>query len=405
MTKIIPVVIAVIVAITLVAVVTDFSSPNPEKLDLFYDDYVEISQPCEGSDIIEVVEVQGKFYLHAIGVGDTSITIAGDSLPVTVKKADLDVFLITGQSNSGNYDYDQFETVTPPLGSSYYYGTYRALCYPNYQIATYDPSLCDMRPITSDALNVPVIADKSTVFAKNYYEQTGHKVYWICGGIGGKSVTWFSPTYGSGEIYPYEQQLLDDALGCVNTDFYNIHIKDYIWIQGETDKTLSINTYKECFTEWNTALTSDSSFYESMENWPEGQFFKNCYISLIPSEYTNSYKAQLELASEIENVTISTKIANTFTIQNGMLNSGDGIHYTQKGDNVIAKYLATSAASNVYDKNPVIKQIEWENGVEWDLLAILPILIIVGVITSIIGMLIIKGGPKGSPSLFSHFFD
>lgn len=389
MTKVIPVIIAAIVSLVFAAMVADLSTPNPDKLELYYDDYVEVSQSCEGSELIEVVNIQGKNYIHAIGVGDTSITIAGNSLPVTVKKADLDVFLITGQSNSGNYDYDQFETVTPPLGSSYYYGIYKALCYQGYQIANYDPSLCDMRPITSDALNVPVIADKSTVFSKNYYEETGHKVYWICGGIGGKSVTWFSPTYGSGEMYAYEQQLLDDALGCVDTSLYNIHVKDYFWIQGEADKNLSIDTYKECFAEWNTALTSASSFYESMTNWPEGQFFKNCYISLIPSEYTNSYKAQKELADSIENVFISTKIANTFTTTNGMMNS-DGVHYTQKGDNVIGGAFASSAAATVEEKNQIIDEFTWEEGAEWELLAFIPILMILGILMVAVGLVFIR---------------
>lgn len=388
MNKLIPAVITVVIVVVITAVMVSYTSPNPDEISLSYDDYIAINQPCEGSDLVEIVDVHGQKYIHAIGVGDTEITINGETVAVTINKADLDVFLITGQSNSGNYDYDQLSTEVPPLGSSYYYGTYRALCYPNYQIDSYNPSLCDMRPITSTALDLPVIADKSTVFSKQYYLETGHKVYWICGGIGGKSVTWFSPTYGSGQIYSYESELLDNALGCVDTSLYNIHIRDYFWIQGESDKDLPIDTYKSCFTEWNTALTSNSEFYSNMENWPTGEYFKNCYISLIPSEYTNSYKAQIELADAIENVHISTKIANTFSVQNGMLNSGDGVHYTQKGDNTIASYLANSAISGVSDKNDVNLSLDWKSGSAWELMELIPLLVIVALLLGVVGLII-----------------
>ena len=174
-------------------------------------------------------------------------------------------------------------------------------------------------------------------------------------------MTKFSPTYGSGELYIYDQQLLDDAIGRVNQDHYNVYIRDYFWIQGEADSSLPVSTYKDCFTEWNTAITSDSTFYESMNNWTSGNYFKNCYISLIPSQYANSYQAQIDLAETIDNVHISTKIANTFTIENGMLSSGDGVHYTQKGDNEIGKYLSSSAIASAPDKHPTTDSIEWKN--------------------------------------------
>lgn len=379
MSKIIPIAVVTVVLVLLVTAAMTIVD-DPDGYDLYYDDYVAIDQSCEGSDLIEVVEVRGQQYLHAVGVGETTIKVDGQTIPITVHKADLDVFLITGQSNSGNYDYNQLDTAVPALGTAYYYGTYRALCYPGYSISSYNPDLCDMRAVTSDSINVPLVADKSTVFSKDYYEATGHKVYWICGGIGGASITKFSPTYGTGEIYSYEQQLLDDAIGCVDTDCYNIHIRDYLWIQGEADAELSIDTYKDCFTEWNTALTSDSSFYESMANWQNGSFFGNCYISLIPPEYANSYNAQIDLANTIQNVHISTKISETFTVQNGLLNSGDGVHYTQAGDNLIAKYLAASAASEVEDKHPVVNSLSVEDDTTHTLVGVIFLLLIVAIV-------------------------
>ena len=125
-----------------------------------------------------------------------------------------------------------------------------------------------------------------------------------------------------------------------------------------------------------------------MDHWPEGEHFGNCYISLIPSGYTNSYIAQQELSDSIDNVHISTKIANTFTIQNGMLNSGDGVHYTQKGDNVIAGYLAASVIPNVSDTHSIMTSIDWEVGSSWTLMKTLPIILLVGLVLSMAAIVV-----------------
>lgn len=309
---------------------------------MYYDDYIEIPSGCTCEGNAEIVNIAGKEYIHANDVGNAKISKNDVSIDITISKAELDIYLITGQSNSGNYVYDLHAANIPPLGSCYYYGyENEGLCYPGF---VYHASECDMHPVTSINDNELVVADKCPNFCATYYEKTGHKIYWLNGGIGGVEVSTFNPNGSDPVLYNYNYTILADAIKKVDLTKYNVNVQDFIWIQGESDATTPVSNYKTDFMAFYNALTSNG-FFSDIANWPN-QHFNKCWISLMPSTYANSRAAQIELIAENQNILLGSDAANGFTIENELM-SLDGWHYSQKGDNIIAEDLVKKCISNV----------------------------------------------------------
>lgn len=368
-------IISVTVGMVILAVAITFILPDESPITMQYDDYIEVSGDVETSGPLEIVEINGIKYVHATDVGTGSINANNQHKTVTVNKAELDVYLITGQSNSGNFAYDTNKVEIPDFGTAYYYGTYdRSLCYWGWTPTVYASTPCDMFPVTSDIVGKAMVGDKNPNFAKTYYEVTGHKTYWICGGIGGVSITSF---VSGGELYTYNASVINDAISKVDTDKFNINIRDYIWIQGENDATLDVNTYKTIFTAFNTALTTNSGYCDVV--------FNKCWISLMPEIYPNSRQAQIELSEELDNVEIATDAANKFTVANGCL-AEDGVHYSQKGDNIISAALVNKCVSNVSDPIPANSDIKFDKIPS--IVSVIPVVIIVAILMSIVGVII-----------------
>lgn len=100
-----------------------------------YDDHIEILSsikrtPCpnisSATGALEIITINDIEYLHACDVGNGIITYSDSTKKtINVKKAQLDVFLILGQSNA-MYRYSSDPSTAspvPPLGTAYYYGT------------------------------------------------------------------------------------------------------------------------------------------------------------------------------------------------------------------------------------------------------------------------------------------
>lgn len=316
---------------------------------MYYDDYVEITKLTEESPnltissaagALEIITVGGIGYLHACDVGDGVITYSdGTEETIIVKKAQLDVFLILGQSNA-MYRYSSDPSTAspvPPLGTAYYYGT------PDDPVSNifYDCSVNDYRMHSmTESTNVAHIGNIEAPFAATYNKRTGHKVLTINGAIGGAPIS----TYLSGGLsYDYAQTVFSDALLTIDTAHYDFTVRSYIWIQGESDSDTDVETYKRSFMEIHRSLLGIGDIKFSPHNFNYG------FISKVRSaEGVNSSIAQVQLAKECKTIHLASTASDSFSIDDEtMLN--DNLHYSQKGDNVIGAELG-EYIGKVYSK-------------------------------------------------------
>lgn len=321
--------VAVVVIATLLVPTVD--SIGTEAVSMTYDDYLSISSDATATGSVEIVEIGNTHYLHAKDIGEGTVTVNGKTRDITVEKAQLDVYLATGQSNSGYYATNpSVVSDIPHPGTAYYYGTEdKTTCYPGYSITNYaasDYSVYDM----IDGNGTLRIGDKGPTFASDYWNYTGHKVLWIAGGQGDTGIGSFR---SGGAMYVFEPTIVEDALSHIDTTKFTVNLGGMVWIQGEANKTnVTVSLYKTCFLEWFDMI--------------KAQGFDRCIISLMPERITNPHIAQLELAEGYDDIIIGSDAAENFTKDNGLL-ATDGIHYSQEGDDIIAHGLAAKAQVGV----------------------------------------------------------
>lgn len=290
-----------------------------------YDDYRPADGATGASGALELVTAaDGSVLIHARDVGRGIIEFPDRVLNVTVAPAKLDVYLITGQSNSTHSSYDDL-SLAEPLPRP---GTAYAWMTEDGQFGTFTAGLEPaMRPMVS-VDGVAMTGNKAPAFAATANEITGNKTYWICGGLPGVSVGYFDPNGSAG--WNYMKGVVSNAMNAIDSKLFEVHTICYMWVQGETDADMSVERYKEIFLR----------IHDAMLGGRLGWDFGHCFISLITSQHGgNARQAQLDLAQEYpETITIATEVADTFTIDNGLMGA-DGLHYTQMGNNIIGADL------------------------------------------------------------------
>ena len=294
-----------------------------------YDDYQKCSSDCVASGALEVVSLGGTYYVHASDIGDGSYTDYGKTHDVTVSKADLDVYMLAGQSNAAYAFYDSDAASPRPLpGTAYYYGTSTTPAQ-SWNGTTDDYGIYSMVDSDGDMY----IGNIEAPFAATYYERTGNKVLIVNTAISGTKIGLFVPGQSG---YTYMEDCWTDALSKIDTDHFNVLIKSYLWIQGESDSATAVNAYCGSFVSMNEALTD-----------PDGNFkLKSAIISQVRSASSaNAAEAQAYLTSVWPGIYMGTEIAQTFTVANGLLRDDD-LHYTQAGYNKVGVALANFAASH-----------------------------------------------------------
>lgn len=355
-------VIVVVIAIPLVSM-----TPSDEPADWEFDEYRPLGDVTSASGALEIVTVGGESYVHASGLGAGTITRSdGSEDSIRVGKAHLDVCLMLGQSNAAYADYNLAEAPVPEPGTAYYYGHASG----KYSEITF--ASCTIHSMTSDD-GTATTGDKAPSFAKKYYETTGHRVYFVCGAINGKSITTFDPD--DGMTWRYASEVVEYAIKALDKAYYTYDSIAYMWIQGEADARMSIDEYKTRFLEMNDAI---------MDGGLGGVAFHHAFISKVRT--INSGTAQIQLAEEHPDIiTMATTISSTFTIDNGLMGS-DGVHYTQTGDNLIGEALGESMGQWVLE-NP---QDEDEGSILDTIIGIIPVIFVAGLIITIVATTITR---------------
>lgn len=318
----------ILVACLLVpAISTEMPTNSAKSLPdtIYFDDYIEVDDRPQVSGVFEYVMYNGQGYVHATDVGTGKIGYK----TYTVQPAPLDVYLFLGQSNAANWAGVVPSAADPiaHLGAAYYFGTIWHQSNKNLNVSISD---YDMRSMVTTSGN-PRIGGTDEPFGAEYYKLTGHKIYVVNGAIGGTSVTTWVP---EGSSYEYAQDLFEAAWAEIDLTHFIPEIKSYIWIQGESDATMSVSTYQGYFMSMHETLI-DGTFTDKGS-------FEYCLISL--TQAANPSTAQEELAEENETILIASKLAQTFTVENGYL-IADGLHYSQSGRNLLGVAIAEYAAN------------------------------------------------------------
>lgn len=327
------------VMITLVAVLlvpaiegVDDSPSLPPKWQ--YDDYYEMEDLDSASGSLEIITLGDKEYLHVKSIGDGTYTKGGETFSVTTTKANLDVFVIGGQSNAqyniwGTGELPDTDPVPAP-GTAYYYGTstHPISTGNTTQAAAYDPTLYDIySSVNSSGENL--LGNIDGPFSARYYAGSGHKVLTINTGVGGSSISkWVT----GGVCYNHAKSVFEDAMDKVDTDLFEISVKSLLWIQGEADAYMSVDTYISDFMKLYGNVTSNSFNAD----------YKLKYALISQTRDGKNAALAQEILADKNGIYLASTAANSFSISGGTLRE-DGLHYTQKGDNILAKDFAIQA--------------------------------------------------------------
>lgn len=257
-------------------------------------------------------------------------TILVPFITITNDDNELDVLIITGQSNAGyreskNYRVDP-EVATELLsesGSLYYYGTSTSPA--TYEIIgspTYDSTWesYSIQPMCKDGKYV--IGGLEAPIGIGIHNRTNNDVLVLNVAVSSATISWLDP---DGVWGTFAYGLITHALDLVEDRYDSINKLGWACLQGESNSSTDVDVYKTDFM--------------SMANFFADLGFKNGYIvPPMDSLGGNSIIAQYELAETYDYLKIVTSVQNTFTTENGLL-YGDKIHYTERGRIIIGEKI------------------------------------------------------------------
>ena len=265
--------------------------------------------------------------------------------------AALDVIIIDGQSNA---EYSTSAARVNPAKIDLPIPDHRLLYYGTETAANY---LYGNVPSTGiyemNRDGYWVIGGIEATLAYYYSQRSDHDVLTINVAVGAQSITKLAP---EGTYWEKGAACISEALSMIS-GYSRINMVGWIMMQGEADKNMAIDTYKEHFMDL-------SEYFDSIGA-------SQCYIVKTREYYGgNATIAQSELVEEYDNIHMATTITDTFTEANGMLVSGDPIHYSQLGRNAVGQALGEYIEVYELPGNEILSSI--------------PVIIAVGIVIAVI---------------------
>lgn len=340
-------------------ITTDAESPTGWQ----YDDYeLAADNVSSASGALELVTLAGENYIHANGVGEGVITFSDSTTEtVTVKKAVLDFYCFNGQSNS-TYRSSSEETDPstadpyPDRGAGYFINMFASNTVP--------------MPLYDDD-GEKNVGGNFPSFMATYNDDTNRKMLLTSAGVGGRSILKFQPEQ---EMYLRTLTAMNVAYDnyLSNTDYYEPGKKVMIWIQGESDNdNMTADQYQEYFMTFWDGINDDGPFK-----------FDYCMISLLTADYPVITDADKQLIDEYANMYLGSDVAQSFTVDNGMLIS-DGVHYSQAARNILGASLGEKAVYLLSHQ-----KIEQDESII-QLYSLVPVLVIV-MLVSAVAVIVLK---------------
>ena len=295
-------------------------------------------------------------------------------LPITDGSADktLDVLIIDGQSNA---EYGDLSVCDPsvlnadypdaPAHNIYYYGTSSAPANQWDWHTKWGYSWTAFHVYNAYDYNSHewIIGGYEPILGNTISQKSGNDVLVVNMAIGARTIDDLLPDGADGD---YSWGVLNHALDELSPGYGRVNMIGVVWIQGESDNSTPVADYKESFVE----------LMDSFEKYGASEF----YLVHTRDYYGgNSNIAQDELAQEYPNVHMTTRITETFTVENGMLDPGNPIHYNQAGRDAISDAIKDKIIIPAAPIDPVT-----------ELLQTIPMLVIAGLIIAIVGTIVIR---------------
>lgn len=278
-------------------------------------------------------------------------------------------FVIMGQSNAAynnNVDVSVVNSdgdlTVQPANVSYFFG-YNQTSPIKYNANHNLLKTAGLFPIT-DGTHF-LIGGYEAPFSSIFYEKTGQKCMIINVGWDGQSVEMFQP---GNEGYAYANDAVTEAISQATGMGFNVKYGGILWSQGEANRLDSVDDYEKWFT----------NVWKGVQKWG----FDSLLISQTRSgQGGNASIAQEDLAQKIDGVYMATQVSNTFTIENGLMQT-DNMHYTQAGRIIIAEDWADYYIDNLYEAPAE------SNGAIDNLFGAIPYIIIAAMIIACAGIAI-----------------
>lgn len=263
-----------------------------------------------------------------VGYGTGTVQDALSTLPVGVKVYDL--FITYGQSNAVGFARDTpgFPTVIHD----------KALWF-NYS----DQSISKIVKAMYNSSGQTSTGHAWASFANEYIRLTGRGVIILPCAFGGVSVSELSK---GGTLYSNMLASYSAFLSKVSAMGLALGNKYAIWNQGEQDA--AINT---------DAATYRASLNTLIDNMASDFGLEKFGIATLAScyNYTSEYKvcriqqAQKDVAISRGDTLIVSDVQTRFTVNNGLMQAVDNVHYTQRAYNLMGQQIAETLVAMNYD--------------------------------------------------------
>lgn len=297
--------------------------------------------------------MEGKGLVAAVVGIAVVVILIGSLVPLYDLQSDsetLDVFIIDGQSNAaylnetGSVDLDVVNsTLGTPDHDLYYYGN-------STRPTMFSDSDTDYQIRSIYSSGEYVVGGLVAPFAYYLSESQGRDILVLDVGISAQSITNLVPGSTGGD---WKVDVIADALDAVS-GYDHINMIGWTWLQGESDTSMAVSTYK--------------SYFLDLEDYYKSIGCPNCYIVKTRDAYGgNATIAQTQLIASNAYIHLGTDMTEEFTGTDYMI---DNLHYTQA-----ARILIAEAVSEVI---PVKSYGDWDS--VNPLMAAIPMVLIIAVL-------------------------
>jgi Carbohydrate esterase, sialic acid-specific acetylesterase len=189
-------------------------------------------------------------------------------------------------------------------------------------------------------------------FAKSYYEniQENRIIVAVHGAKGGTSI---SEWQKGGSLFDQAVQRFNQGKTFIDSQ-PNMAVGRvyYIWLQGERDAVLGTtkDSYKTQFTQFHNDMMNGIGANENGFMIRIGYDYRDTTDTLAVEQIM---LAQNELADELSDLTMISKLTSTFTVENGLMQS-DEVHYSQDGYNQLGEESAQNLTKYLDTRKPPI---------------------------------------------------
>ena len=301
---------------------------------------------------------------HIIGIAVATILVATLLVPICQSSADdsdmLEMWIITGQSNATTEYSNDSTIVNQDVGAPHYSCLYYGGDLPpRYYFYNLDHDIVDYWSIKSlydnGAWKFGGLCPSLSYGISNY---THHDVLMIEASLPGAPISTINVNG-----WEFAQDCINDALTKIPDKYKTVVKGGVVLLQGEANTSTNIDTYKE-------GLDTLKDHYNSIG-------FDSIYVvQTNPEDGVNSSIAQVEWCEETPGAYLASTLPATFTIENGMLNPDDGVHYTQKAIDLIGKDVSKSISEHY--------PISHESNPYNSLLMVIPLIVIIAILLAAI---------------------